>query len=194
MSTPTLEERLAAAPDPVLRRLVASLGHVEGSRTYLEQLRWPEGVRCPRCDNASVLRIRTRRKYDCASCKYQFRVTAGTRLHDSHVPGWKWLAAIDVMMRSPVPVPATRLQEILGGGYRTAWFLEHRIREALVPPAGSERSTRAKHPRYAAAYWAEARWRASAGTEAERFRNAALALLEAEPLGYRKLISRPASA
>jgi transposase-like protein len=186
----TVEERLAAAPDPELRRLVERLGHVEGARTYLERLRWPDGVRCPRCEGASVLRIRTRRKYDCTSCKYQFRVTAGTRLHDSHVPGWKWLAAIDLMLCEPAPVSAVQLRELLGGGYGTAWFLEHRIREALVE--GDETSTRAKQPRYRAAYGAEARWRESGGTEAGRFRKAALALLEADPLRYRELVSRPA--
>ena len=193
MPAATPEERLAAAPDPVLRRLVASLGHVEGSRTYLERLRWPDGVRCPRCDSAGVLRIRTRRKYDCTSCKYQFRVTAGTRLHDSHVPGWKWLAALDLMLSAPEPVPATKLRELLGGGYATAWFLEHRIREALIPAADTERSTRAKHPRYAKAYWAEARWRDADRSLEERFRDAALALLEADPLAYRELITRPSA-
>jgi transposase-like protein len=161
---------------------------VEGSRTYLERLRWPEGVLCPRCGSGSVLRIATRRKFDCTSCKYQFRVTAGTRLHDSHLPGWKWLVAVDVMMSNSGPVTAEQLKELLGSGYVTAWFLEHRIREALVE--GDEASTRARHPRYAAAYGAEARWRASGASRAERFRHAVLALLEADPLGYRELVSR----
>jgi hypothetical protein len=86
------------------------------------------------------------------------------------------------MLSAREPVPATKLRELLGGGYATAWFLDHRIREALVPPADSERSTRAKHPRYAQAYWAEARWRDADGSREERFRTAALALLEADPL------------
>jgi transposase-like protein len=188
----TMEQRLAAAPDPALRYLVERLGHVEGSRTYLERLRWPDGIRCPRCESASVLRIRTRRKYYCTSCRYQFRVTAGTRLHDSHIPGWKWLVAVDLMLSERVPVSAAQLQGVLGGGYRTSWFLEHRIREALAPAPSAERSARAKHPRYRAAYAAEAYWRASGGTPAARFRQTVLALLEAEPLAYRELISRPA--
>jgi transposase-like protein len=183
----TIEARLARAPDPELRRLVERLGHVEGSRTYLERLRWPEGVRCPRCDSASVLRITTRRKHHCTSCKYQFRVTAGTRLHDSHLPGWKWLVAVDLMMSGSGPLPAAALQELLGSGYATAWFLEHRIREALVEGDGA--STRARRARYGAAYAAEARWRASSGTRAARFRRAVLALLEADPLGFRQLVS-----
>jgi len=165
---------------------------VEGARTYLERLRWPDGLRCPRCDAASVLQIRTRRKYYCSSCWYQFRVTAGTRLHDSHVPGWKWLVAIDFMMSELAPVSAVQLKGLLGGSYRTSWFLEHRIREALILHTSDEGSMPGKHPRYGAAYAAEARWRASGGTRATRFRQAVMALLEAEPLGYRELVSRPA--
>jgi hypothetical protein len=91
-------------------------------------------------------------------------------------------------------VPATELQEFLGGGYGTAWFLEHRIREALIPGDRGETSTPPEHSRYATAYRAEARWRASAGTPETRFRSAVLALLEAEPLHYRQLVSRPGPA
>src|SRR5262245_45814307 len=191
MRAQALEERLAGASDPELRRLVKRLGPQEGSRVYLERLRWPDGVRCPRCDSASVVRLRTRRKYNCASCKYQFRVTAGTRLHDSHVPGWKWLAAVELMLDERPPVTAVEVKELLGVGYTTAGFLAQRIREALVPLANDDKATRAKHPRYATAYAAEIHWRESGGTRAGRFRHAALALIAAEPLAYRVLVSRP---
>ena len=100
-----LIERLATAPDPGLRQLVVELGYEEGARMYLERLRWPGGTRCPRCDATSVLRLQARRKYHCATCKYQFRVTAGTRLHDSHVPGWKWLVAVDLMKPAKLAMP-----------------------------------------------------------------------------------------
>ena len=179
--------------DPLLRRLTARLGYEEGARQYLERLRWPDGIRCPRCDGASVLRLQARRKYHCATCKYQFRVTAGTRLHDSHVPGWKWLVAVDLMMSSPEPLTAAGLQEILGGSFKTAWFLLHRIREALTTEAdqsGTGVRRRRASRKYRGEYRAEARWRASGGKRAERFRSTVLALIEAEPLEYRDLVER----
>jgi transposase-like protein len=193
--TPRLIERLADSPDLLLRRLIARLGYEEGARQYLERLRWPGGTRCPRCDGASVLRLQARRKYHCATCKYQFRVTAGTRLHDSHVPGWKWLVAVEMMMSSAEPLTAAELREAMGGSFKTAWFLLHRIREALTTEADHSVAgvpRRRTSRKYRGAYWAEARWRASSGKQAERFRFIVLALIEAEPLEYRDLIERSA--
>jgi transposase-like protein len=186
-------ERIEASSDPLLRALAAELGHEEGARVYLERLRWPDGTRCPRCDGTSVLRLQARRKYHCAACKYQFRVTAGTRLHDSHAPGWKWLVAVDLMMSGAEPLTTGELQETLGGSFKTAWFLQHRIREALATEADRALSgvpRRRTSRKYRHAYWAELRWRATEGGETDRFRATILTLLEAEPLEYRQLIGR----
>jgi transposase-like protein len=183
-------ETLAGSPDPLLRRLVDLAGFEEGARLYLERLRWPTGVECPRCSSTAVLRLQTRRKYHCASCTYQFRVTAGTRLHQSHVPGWKWLIAVELMLSAPERVTAAELQQALGGSFKTAWFLQHRIREAL--PAefgerGSARSSRLRSRKYVRAYAAEAHWRSVRRHRAELFRATIEALLEAEPLSYLEL-------
>ncbi len=50
---------------------------------YLARLRWPDGVRCPRCDSAKISRIIKRRQYDCDECRYQFSVTARTMMHET---------------------------------------------------------------------------------------------------------------
>lgn len=52
-------------------------------------------------------------------------------LHDSHLPFAKWLLAVAVMLESQHRLPATQLQQVIGGGYKTSWFLEHRIRAAM---------------------------------------------------------------
>jgi transposase-like protein len=193
MTGPRPIELLAASPDPLLRRLVGSAGFEEGARLYLERLRWPTGIVCPRCEGRAVLRLRNRRKYHCATCRYQFRVTAGTRLHDSHVPGWKWLIAVELMLSSTEPLTAPELQEALGGGFKTAWFLQHRIREAL-PSEGSEAAAPGRGSwKYRRAYAAELSWRASRRQRADQFRTTILALLEAEPLRYRELIGSSAT-
>lgn len=116
-------------------RLVALLGPSEGARVYLEELRWPDGVACPRCSSDAVGWIATRSKYGCRGCKYQFRVTAGTVLHDSHVSMEKWLEAVAAIVGSEDGFPANRLKDVLGGGYKTAWFVGHRIRAAMTHPA-----------------------------------------------------------
>jgi len=55
-------------------------------RDYLEELRWPNGVACPRCGLMSISRVQKSRVFECNSCRYQFSVTAGTIFHDSHLP------------------------------------------------------------------------------------------------------------
>jgi transposase-like protein len=128
---PTGHERLVI--DPRLACLVTAYG-TDGCRRYLEELRWPGGVECPRCTSERLLWLEARGKYHCYTCRYQFRVTAGTLLHDSNLPLWKWLVAVSLMLSVERGLPATQLQKILGGSYKTAWFLEHRIRAAMAPP------------------------------------------------------------
>lgn len=115
-----------------LTSLVSRFGSEEKARAYLEQLRWPEGVRCPRCDaSEGISRIESRGQFDCDSCGYQFSVRVGTIFHASHLPLWKWLLAVYVMCESRQGVSANRLKEMLGVSYKTAWYLSHRIRAAM---------------------------------------------------------------
>jgi transposase-like protein len=100
-------------------------------RQILEELRWPDGVKCPRCQSDKISRIRKRFQYDCDSCRYQFSVTAGTIFHDSHLPLPKWFAAVYLMCESKKGMSALQLKRTLHTGYQTAWYLCHRIREAM---------------------------------------------------------------
>lgn len=100
-------------------------------RAYLEALRWPQGVTCPRCQSAKVSRIAERHQYDCDSCRYQFSVTAGTIFHDSHLPLTKWFITIYLMGESKKSMSANQIKRTLRISYKTAWYLCHRIRAAL---------------------------------------------------------------
>ncbi len=100
-------------------------------RDYLEGLRWPDGVRCPRCDSDKVSRIVKRNQFDCDSCRYQFSVTAGTLFHDSHLPLRKWFLAVYLLAESKKGISGKQLQRSLGVSYKTAWYLGHRIRAAM---------------------------------------------------------------
>ena len=72
-----------------------------------------------------------RRQFDCLDCTYHFSVTAGTVLHDSHLPLRKWLIATYLMCESKKGISALQLKRTLGVAYKTAWYLSHRIREAM---------------------------------------------------------------
>jgi transposase-like protein len=100
-------------------------------RTYLEKLRWPDGLQCPRCGGEIISRIKTRNQLDCDSCRYRFSVTAGTIFHDSHLPLWKWFVAVYLIVESKKSINANQLKCMLGTTYRTAWYLSHRIRAAF---------------------------------------------------------------
>lgn len=100
-------------------------------RAYLENLRWPNGVKCVRCSSDSISRIKERKVFECNACRYQFSVTAGTIFHDSHLPLPKWFLAIFLISESKKGMSALQLKRLLKVSYKTAWYLCHRIREAM---------------------------------------------------------------
>jgi transposase-like protein len=114
-----------------LVKLVEQFGSEDRCRSYLEILRWPEGVRCPECGFQSVSRIKTRNQFDCNRCRNRFSVKSGTVFHDSHLPLWKWFLATYLMVESKKGMSANQLKRTLGISYKTAWYLCHRIRWAM---------------------------------------------------------------
>jgi transposase-like protein len=119
-----------------LPTLVEQYGSEDKCRAYLEAVRWPKGVRCPRCDaSKGISRIAKRGQFECDSCGYQFSVTAGTIFHDSHLPLWKWFLAVYVIGESKKGVSSNQLKRMLGVSYKTAWYLTHRIRKAMQDEA-----------------------------------------------------------
>ena len=100
-------------------------------RDTLEMLRWPGGVCCTRCGDTNVYELEKHDRWRCRGCNYQFTVTSGTIMHDSHLPLRKWFLAIYLMVESRKGMSANQLKRTLGVQYRTAWHLCHRIREAM---------------------------------------------------------------
>jgi transposase-like protein len=114
-----------------LMTLFERYGNDEKCRMYLERLRWPNGVQCVKCGSEKISRIYKRNQFHCDSCKYQFSVTAGTIFHDSHLPLMKWFAAIYLLSESKKGMSALQLKRTLKVAYKTAWYMCHRIREAV---------------------------------------------------------------
>ena len=114
-----------------LVNLIERFGNEGKCQDYLEDLRWSDGVTCPRCGSKSISRYREKYVYDCNSCRYQFSVTAGTIFHDSHLPLWKWFLATYLMCESKKGISANQVKRALSVSYKTAWYLCHRIRNAM---------------------------------------------------------------
>jgi transposase-like protein len=112
------------------------------AREHFEAIRWPQGPYCPHCGetqrvyriDAKTLNTRAGVIY-CNACEKPFSVTVGTVMERSHVPLNKWALAFHLMTASKKGFSAHQLHRTLGVTYKTAWFMAHRIREAMRPLA-----------------------------------------------------------
>jgi len=126
-----------------IREAHAKFASDEQCLEYIKQMRWPDGViRCPECGEKNVTKVErqsaTKNKrgwfYLCLekTCHNQFSPTSGTIFHDTHLPLIVWFQAIVLVLNAKKGISAKQLQRDLGiGGYKTAWYLNHRIREAM---------------------------------------------------------------
>jgi transposase-like protein len=103
---------------------------------HLEASRWPDGPFCPYCGATNVHRMGGKTQagmFLCNGCREKFTARVGTVMERSHIPVHKWLLAMHIMAASKKGVSAKQIERTLGVSYKTAWFLMHRIREAMAP-------------------------------------------------------------
>lgn len=110
------------------------------ARQHLEALHWPNGPICPHCGNCDQDRItklegKSTRPgvHKCKECEKPFTVTVGTIFEDSKIPLNKWLLAFRLLNGGKKGFSAHELHRALGITYKSAWFMAHRIREAMKP-------------------------------------------------------------
>jgi transposase-like protein len=121
----------------------------EKAREWLEMQRWPQGPHCTHCGSFSVTGLSGKAHrpgvYQCNDCRQQFTVTTGSVMERSKIPLNKWLLAMHLMASSKKGYSAHQLHRTLGITYQSAWFLAHRIREAMgndkSGPLGGEGKT-----------------------------------------------------
>ncbi len=106
---------------------------------HMEQDRWPSEVTCPLCGvvgEAKKMGGKTQTgMWLCNACRGKFTVRTGTVFERSHIPLHKWLLATQLMAASKKGISAHQLHRMLGITYKSAWFMAHRIREAMAPAA-----------------------------------------------------------
>lgn len=109
----------------------------DAARAHLEEMLWPDGPVCPHCgtvDEATLMKGKSHRPglYNCRACDQPFTVTVNTVFERSKIPLHKWVYAAHLMASSKKGISAAQLHRMLGfGSYRTAWFMAHRLREAM---------------------------------------------------------------
>ena len=137
-----------------------AFGTEEACIAYLKAVRWPNGIRCIRCDSAKVSefvtnqtvreitdgqgsvaamkRVPARHLFQCNDkrCRFQFSATTATIFDKSHLPLSTWFQAVAILVNARKGVSALQLRRDLGVNYRTAWRLYHRVREAMESEHG----------------------------------------------------------
>jgi transposase-like protein len=107
------------------------------ARKHLEALRWPDGPVCPHCESMDCTRLEGKKHRDgliqCNNCREQFTVTVGTVFERSKVALNKWLLCNHLLVSSKKGMSAHQIHRMLGVTYKTAWFMCHRLREAMKP-------------------------------------------------------------
>src|SRR4051794_18228136 len=112
----------------------------DAAREHLEKMRWPKGAVCPRCggqDRVVKMEGPSYRAglYECRKCRRQFTATIGTIFERSHIPLHKWFLAAHLMAAGKKGTSAHQLHRMLGLSYKSAWFMAHRLREAMAGAA-----------------------------------------------------------
>src|SRR5271154_5339420 len=116
----TLQEAIAYFADP------------EKCFDFAVSLRWPDdNISCPRCDSKEYSFISTRRIWFCKGCKKQFTVKVGTIFEDSPLGMDKWMTAMWMIVNCKNGISSYELGKALGIRQNSAWFMLHRIREAM---------------------------------------------------------------
>jgi hypothetical protein len=97
----------------------------------IEKMRWPKGYICPICNHGVGYRLTTRRLIECAKCKHQSSIIAGTIFHKTRIPLLNWFWMIFLVARDKGGASALRLAKQLGMHYDTVWHILHKIRLAM---------------------------------------------------------------
>jgi transposase-like protein len=111
----------------------------EAARQYLENLLWPDGPICPKCGTiGTAYKTAKPGLYRCAEahCRADFTVTVGTVFESSKIPLHKWLLAAFLVCSSKKGMSSHQMHRTLGVTYKTAWFMTHRLREAMKDEGG----------------------------------------------------------
>ena len=117
------------------KSLTAFLDHFkdeETCKTYFENIRFKSGFFCAHCGHKKVHRFNDGKRFRCYSCKQDFTLRTGTIFGESKIPFRKWFIAIYLLTTSKKGISSIDLSKKIGVTQKTAWFMDHRLREAMV--------------------------------------------------------------
>ncbi|MCU0834681.1 MAG: IS1595 family transposase [Chromatiaceae bacterium] len=126
--------RIQFQPGMSLFELFRRFGTEAQCAAALEQARWPEDFRCPRCGGAAhcVLGVRARKTFQCNACHHQTSLIAGAVFEGTKLGLTVWFLAIYLISQAKTGLSALALKRDLGVSYPTAWLMHHKLMQAMV--------------------------------------------------------------
>lgn len=155
----------------------------DAARKMLEASRWPNGPVCPHCkDGERVEKLGGKSMgkgwYHCNECREKFTVRVGTLYERSHIPLHKWLLATHLLTSSKKGMSAHQLHRMLGITYKSAWFMAHRIREAMKTSFSGPMGGKGKSVQADETYIGNSSKRAKSYRKGHRYKQQVVALVE----------------
>jgi transposase-like protein len=148
---------------------------------HLEASRWPDEVFCPHCGATNVHRMAGKTQagmFLCNECRDKFTARTGTVMERSHIPVHKWLLAIHLLSSSKKGMSAHQLHRMLGVTYKSAWFLAHRIREAMTSKNSAPMGGVGQQVQADETYYGNSSKRAKGYKKGHRYKSSVVALVD----------------
>lgn len=126
--------RIQFQPGLSLAEFFERYGTEEQCAAALEEARWPDGFRCPRCEGSTYSRVRRRQHtlYQCRACRHQTSLIAGTVMQGTKLPLTTWFLAIHLISQAKTGLSSLALKRDLGVSYPTAWLIHHKVMQAMA--------------------------------------------------------------
>lgn len=155
----------------------------DAARKMLEASRWPNGPVCPHCKSCEKVeklggKSMGKGWYHCNDCREKFTVRVGTLYERSHIPLHKWLLATHLLTSSKKGMSAHQLHRMLGITYKSAWFMAHRIREAMKTSFSGPMGGKGKSVQADETYYGNTSKRAKGYKKGHRHKQQVVALVE----------------
>lgn len=119
-----------------LEEFITCFQNEQACQQYFESVRFGGGDFCPHCGHTKIQRFSDGRRYRCARCRKDFTIKTGTIFGESKLPLRKWFIAIYLLTTRKKGISSIELAEQVGVSQKTAWFMDHRIREAMKQNGG----------------------------------------------------------
>jgi transposase-like protein len=128
------QNRIQFQPGMSMPEFIAQYGTEAQCAAVLEQVRWPDGFRCPRCGSAAhgVIQDDRAKRFQCKACRHQTTLTAGTVMEATKLPLTTWFLAIYLLSQAKTGLSALALKRQLGVSYPTAWRIHHKLMTAMA--------------------------------------------------------------